>query len=108
MFELEGFQTAEGIAQIDSLERDPQMSERLVECGLQRVTKAGHRDQRVSLPRGRYGAGDGQADGLTHVLAAGLGSAVAAGAATAGTVVLLPVTLLWVRRRQHRKPPGRG
>jgi membrane peptidoglycan carboxypeptidase len=36
------------------------------------------------------------------------GGATQAGAATAGTVVLLPVTLLWVRRRQHRKPPGRG
>jgi membrane peptidoglycan carboxypeptidase len=30
------------------------------------------------------------------------------GAATAGTVVLLPVTLLWFRRRQHQKPPRRG
>jgi membrane peptidoglycan carboxypeptidase len=31
------------------------------------------------------------------------------GAASAGAgVVLLPVTLLWVRRRQHQKPPRRG
>jgi membrane peptidoglycan carboxypeptidase len=30
------------------------------------------------------------------------------GTATAGAGVVLPVTLLWVRRRQHKKPPERG
>jgi membrane peptidoglycan carboxypeptidase len=35
-------------------------------------------------------------------------TATQAGAATAGAVVVLPVTLLWVRRRQYKKPPRRG